>query len=188
MANELGLTYSATGQNLYARLFNASQQVWSTVAAAFVPFVVADVGNYDLPLTETPAGSYLYAGDFPSVITAAGNYEWRAFLREGGTPAITDPLVWEEEIEWAGAAATPVGLAPAGAYTRTTYQTNGVTPIPGAEVYLSSDAAGMSRTATATSDSLGRTEWTVTADFYVWESHPLFPHLEENSPVLVEVL
>jgi hypothetical protein len=74
-------------------------------------------------------------------------------------------------------------------WTCTTTQSNDVTPIPEAEVYLSTDAAGQVRTATATADAVGRTVWDVIpGPVRVWESHPLFPDLEENSPRLVTVL
>jgi hypothetical protein len=99
MANELQLTHT-TGQNVYAILRNAAGQVWN--GAAFVTQDNANWGDYDLPLTETPASGGFYLANLPAL--AAGVYSVVAYQRAGQAPAVTDDRIAVGELAWSGTA------------------------------------------------------------------------------------
>lgn len=110
MADTIGVQHSVSGATLYALLRDANQAVWN--GAAFVTYATADLGNYDLPMTEQGTASRFYAVAFPAV--AAGLYNVVAFVRAGGAPAETDTIVGSSEAEWDGTSFVRLG-DPAGA-------------------------------------------------------------------------
>jgi len=82
----------AHAANLYALIWSASGKVWDSTNSVWVTFVVANVGDYDIPLTETPANSYYYTGAFPTSAGAQA-YSVRIYLRAGAAPAYDDESV-----------------------------------------------------------------------------------------------
>lgn len=66
-----------TGLTLFAYAKRATDAyVWNTNGVdinTWTPYVVANIDRYKITMTETPASSKIYLGDFPSGI-AAGAY------------------------------------------------------------------------------------------------------------------
>lgn len=95
MANEVSHRHSATGETLYFTIRNVSRQMWNTAGTPnFETLTVANWGDYDVALSESPASSYFYVGTFPAVSgnMVAGWYWVDVFKRAGGSPAISDVL------------------------------------------------------------------------------------------------
>lgn len=94
MANELQHRDADTGLNLYftIRKPNGAAPMWSVAASAWEAMTVANWGNYDITMTESPASSYLYVGSLPAI---AGNmtagWYWLE-IYDGAAPAISDDL------------------------------------------------------------------------------------------------
>lgn len=88
MANEISWRYSATGSTLYFTIRNASRQMWNGTGVETL--TVANWGNYDIALTETPASSYFYVGDWPAALTTVGFYYVDLYVQAGGSAAISD--------------------------------------------------------------------------------------------------
>lgn len=106
MSDEIQYRHDASGQTLYAVAVNDKPgadygKYWN--GAAWEALAVANWGDYDIALTETPSGSYLYVGDFPAA--DAGQYKLLVFEQAGGSPAISDDLLAESTLFWDGSAA-----------------------------------------------------------------------------------
>jgi hypothetical protein len=86
MAGEIQYLHNATGASLYVTIRTAAGTMWN--GSAFEARTVANWGNYDIALTETPASGLLYVGTFPAGVTA-GWYWLDVYV--GASPAITDP-------------------------------------------------------------------------------------------------
>lgn len=99
MAREIQAQH-VTGATLYAVLLDASGGVWNGTAFDATP-TTAEWGTYDLALTEDPAIGY-YTANLPAV--AEGLYTYRVHKQLGGSPAVTDPVVWTGEIDTSGIA------------------------------------------------------------------------------------
>lgn len=109
MADTLQLQHSVSGATLYAIIRNADGEVWN--GAAFEAYVTANLGNYDVALTEQGTASRYYAVAMPAVV--AGLYSIVAFVRAGASPAETDSVVGTVTGEWDGTRFTRLGT-PAG--------------------------------------------------------------------------
>ncbi|MCC6798315.1 MAG: hypothetical protein IT366_24595 [Candidatus Hydrogenedentes bacterium] len=95
MANEISHRHSATGETLYFTIRNTARQMWNTAGTPnFETLTVANWGDYDVALSESPASSYFFAGTFPAISgnMIAGWYWVDVFKRAGGSPAISDAL------------------------------------------------------------------------------------------------
>lgn len=95
MAAEINHRHSATGETLYATIRKPSGTYWNTAGTPnFETLTVANWGDYDVALSESPASSYFYVGTFPAVSgnMVAGWYWVDVFKRAGGSPAIGDVL------------------------------------------------------------------------------------------------
>lgn len=102
MASEIVYRADGTGLTLYAVLGDITGQIWNTSGTpALETMTVAHWTDYDVALTETPAGGYLYVGDMPSTF-AKGRFMLRIFQQAGGSPAITDTMIHEAEVWWDG--------------------------------------------------------------------------------------
>lgn len=102
MANELNAVAQGDALTIYAVIRRSSDNlVWSVTASAFVAWVNADIGNYDISLVS--ASGDLYVGDFPTAITA-GTVRVNYYQQAGGVPAITDLLLKSEQDYWNGTA------------------------------------------------------------------------------------
>jgi len=91
MTAKLHFRYTATGATLYAVLRNSAGQVVKQTDGSVVDFANANLGDYDFPLTETPASSYRYAGEF--ACDTVGWYAMEVSVQAGGSPALTDLMV-----------------------------------------------------------------------------------------------
>jgi len=105
MANEVKISH-LKGSTLYFRVFNATGQVWNTSGTpAFETWSDGNVTDYDIALVDKSSGEYI--GSYPS--TASGTYYIIAYLRAGGSPAITDVAVSSiSSIIWTGSAETTI--------------------------------------------------------------------------------
>ena len=100
MANELSWRHTATGETLYATVRSQSRQYWNTDTPDWEALTVANWGDYAVATTETPADSFFYVGDMPSV--TVGFYWIDFFERAGGSPAIGDEMVGSWLAYWDG--------------------------------------------------------------------------------------
>lgn len=105
MANEIRLDVD-TGNTYYVRIYNTANQVWN--GASFVSISSAVWVNTAVSCSEAVASSGIYLATFPVGIVTAGNYHWIAYLREGGSPAVTDAKVAGGLIVWTGTAESDV--------------------------------------------------------------------------------
>lgn len=99
MSKELQIHYPA-GATLYALLSNATGSVYN--GSTFETFVDANIGNYDIALTEQGTASGFYAGNMPAL--AAGVYHVAIRERAGASPAVSDPTVGLGDVLWDGSA------------------------------------------------------------------------------------
>lgn len=110
MADTIQAQHTTSGANLYALVRAADGTIWN--GAALEAYLTANLGNYDLPMTEQGTASRFYAVNVPAL--AAGWYSAQVYVRAGGAPAETDTLVGVGDFEWTGSAFVKLG-APAGA-------------------------------------------------------------------------
>lgn len=80
-------------------IFSPAGEVWN--GSAFVTYDPDDWADYLAALTEDPPGGYEYVADFPTAITASGEYTVEVYQ---GTGVITDALVGQGPILWNGLA------------------------------------------------------------------------------------
>lgn len=118
MANEIQVAHESGGV-VYAIVRNALGDVWRTDTAAFGIWDNAQIGSYDIALTEQGASGF-FVGSFPAAITAPGRYSVEARRQAGGAPALSDTVVGTGALDWDGAA--EIGLATVA---------QGVTALPG---------------------------------------------------------
>ena len=100
MAAEIQYRHDQTGETLYGILMDPTDGThWDFTNSAWDAMVVADWGDYDIPMTETPVSSYKYVADMPAV---AANIvvELQIYRRLGGSPAITDPILAKRASYW----------------------------------------------------------------------------------------
>jgi hypothetical protein len=106
MANELSVRYHTTGLTFYGTIRSAAARtMWN--GSALEALTVANWATYDIALTETPAGSYFYVGDWPALLTTVGWYWLDLYVQVGGAPAINDTPVESQLLYWNGTAALP---------------------------------------------------------------------------------
>jgi hypothetical protein len=116
MADEIQYRHDQTGESLYAVLVNNDSasadfgKYWNTSAAAFEALETSHWADYDLGLTETPAGSYHYVGTFPGG-APAGICNVLIFVRGGASPDIGDRLAAEATVVWTGSKVQPAEKA-----------------------------------------------------------------------------
>lgn len=116
MAEQIQVQFSLAAATLYAVIRNSAGEAWDTVASAFEAYATANLGDYDIALTEQGTASRYYAADFPAL--AAGLYNVAVFRRAGASPAETDPIVAMGPAWWDGAAfIVPSALDAAGVRT-----------------------------------------------------------------------
>lgn len=95
MASEISHRHSATAETLYFTIRNTSRQMWNTAGIPnFETLTVANWTSYDVAMTESPASSYFFVGDFPAISgnMVAGFYWADIYKRAGASPAISDAL------------------------------------------------------------------------------------------------
>jgi len=105
MADEIDI-HSPTGANIYALIYRISDgKVADVTNSTFDTYAVADLGDYDLALTEASTASGYYAADFPTWISA-GDYRVVYKLRAGASPAASDVTLSQEQFYWNGSTVT----------------------------------------------------------------------------------
>ena len=107
MANEIQIRHTETGSSLYAVIRNSANQYWETTLPGFQTLSPGDWHDYEITLTEFPAGGYTYVGTFPAAI-GVGLYSVDIYEQAGGSPAITDQLIASGEMNWSGTAEVSV--------------------------------------------------------------------------------
>jgi len=100
MAGEILATYS-TGATLYATLHDATGQVRDVVTPEWEAWADASIGDYDIAMSEQGTASQMYAAAMPAGI-AAGRYVYVVREQAGGSPAVSDSVVWWEAGYWSG--------------------------------------------------------------------------------------
>lgn len=110
MADVIQIQHTSSGVTLYALIRDADGAVWN--GSSFVSYVTANLGTYDLPMTEQGTASRFYSVAVPAL--AAGLYQVQVFQQAGGSPAESDAVVGTGAAEWDGTRWTRLG-APAGA-------------------------------------------------------------------------
>lgn len=105
MAELLKVQHTTAALNIYAVLRNSAGEVWN--GSTFVTYATANLGDYDLAMTEQGTASRFYAVAMPAV--AQGTYSVVAFVRAGGSPAETDTPIAVGQVEWSGTAFVPTG-------------------------------------------------------------------------------
>jgi len=73
MAGELQVAHTASAATIYALIKDGTGRVWDVAGANFEAYLTAQVGNYDVVMTEEGTASQYYLGIFPATI-AAGSY------------------------------------------------------------------------------------------------------------------
>lgn len=106
MANEIQVTYSSA-KVVYYLIFNRTGQVWNTSSLAFEVYQTVNYTDYDVSMTELGSASKVYAGTFPSTISA-GVYGVVLKERIGGSVAESDPVVDAGDYQWGGSATLPL--------------------------------------------------------------------------------
>lgn len=107
MANELSWRHSETGETLYATIRSAARTMWN--GSALETLTVANWGDYDIALAETPASSYFHVGDWPAGLSTAGWYWVDIYSQAGASPAISDTLLGTLYGYWNGTKFEPAG-------------------------------------------------------------------------------
>lgn len=118
MASEISWRDASTGITAYCTIRSSARTMWN--GSALEALTVANWANYDVALTETPASSYFYVGDWPATLTTVGWYWLDIYSQAGETPAIDDTMLgtivgywngttfgpWAADVEqWKGATA-----------------------------------------------------------------------------------
>lgn len=148
--NVLSVSYSGSN-NIYAIIRQTSDSTaWN--GTSFVAWVNANIGTYDIPLTNR--GGYLYSTDFPDDITTGIEYRVSYYEQLGASPAITDTLLSSEEGYWNGTNLVSHLIASSPASTITIYDTLLYSQLDDVELLL---PANMLKSFTSTVPSLNPT-------------------------------
>jgi hypothetical protein len=108
MASELHWVHTGTAKTVYATIRSAARAYWYTVTPALEALNMAHWADYDIALTETPASSYFYVGDWPAALTTAGFYWVDIFEQAGAGPVRADDTLLGGIIGyWTGTALLP---------------------------------------------------------------------------------
>ena len=108
MADEIQLRHDQSGETLYAVIVNADAdsadfgEYWDAAAGAWEPLDTADWDDYDIALSESPAGGYRYTGTLPAAMSP-GAVTVLIFVRGGAAPDIDDHLAATFGRTWDGA-------------------------------------------------------------------------------------
>jgi hypothetical protein len=100
MAAEIGPIPYTTGATLYALVFQrATGSVRDVAAGAWDAWADADIGDYDVALTEIGTASGVYQANAPSDLTLTTDaYEVIICVQAGGSPAVTDLRIYAQTI------------------------------------------------------------------------------------------
>ena len=108
MASELIWTHTGTGKTVYVTIRSAVRTYWYTVTPELEALTMAHWADYDIALTETPASSFFYVGDWPAALTTVGFYWVDVFEQAGVGPVRADDTLIGGIIGyWNGTAVLP---------------------------------------------------------------------------------
>lgn len=98
MAGELQCL-APTGSTVYAQVINeANGQIWNTSGTpAFQAYQTANIGDYDIAVTELGTASGIYTGNKPAFGAVLATIIYR--IRAGGSPAETDVVTHIQSID-----------------------------------------------------------------------------------------
>lgn len=112
MANEIYTSYS-DGNTLYALVWlKSGDTVWNVTTSAFVAYVKANIGDYDIAMANVATLSDYYTVDFPVGITGTDptSYRVQVMLQTTGAPdADLDFPLAQGEIVWNGSSEVTLG-------------------------------------------------------------------------------
>lgn len=108
MGATITFPHSETGVTLYALVFHTDGKVRDVVAPAWDTYATADLGDYDVALTELGTASRIYQFSVPASV-AAGAYSFAIYKRAGGSPAEGDLRVGMGSFDYDGSAIVGVG-------------------------------------------------------------------------------
>jgi|GEM_PF-2754797 len=103
MAGEIQIHADVTAVTLYAHVWNSTGKIFNATTSAFETYATANIGDYDIAMTEQGTASRFYLGDMPAVV--AGIYYVTVQQRLLLAPAENDTLKGTENVYWDGAAA-----------------------------------------------------------------------------------
>ena len=106
MANEIDFNFARLNSICYAIVRNATAQPWNTGSGAFENYLTANYANYAISCTQQSVTSPNYQGSFPTGI-GPGMYGITALQQLGGSPAESDPVVANGNLEWNGVKPLP---------------------------------------------------------------------------------
>jgi len=101
----------ASGALLYAVLQHPDGRYYNTSTHAFEALDLAHLADYAIALTESPANSCWYVGDWPEQLPAA-YYQLAIRERIGAAPAATDPVLAWQPRWFTGSTLLPSGGQP----------------------------------------------------------------------------
>ena len=110
MASKIQCPAPTAGVTVYALVRADAGTIWQTTTSTLVAYATANMGNYDLPMTQQGTASKHYTVDFPAA--AAGLYVVSVYQQAGGSPAETDTLIGYGEIQWDGTNIIPLRNLP----------------------------------------------------------------------------
>lgn len=105
MANEIGIQLpTAPTGTPYALIRNSINQVWDDAGNALVAYVTANLGLYDLPMSEQGVASKYFTVSFPvNANLIPGVYTVQVFDQLGGAPVETDTFLGVlDDFTWDG--------------------------------------------------------------------------------------
>lgn len=103
MADEIQLQATAAW-DVYALIRDPVGDIWN--GSSFETYVTANLGTYDIPMSEQGTASGFYEAAFPTSIGAAihgAPYGVSVYRRIGGSPSEGDPIIGSGNIEWESA-------------------------------------------------------------------------------------
>jgi hypothetical protein len=108
-ANEIR-SFNAGATTCFGVIRNASGQVWYPVGSVFEAWGTGarTAADYDIALTNKSGG--MFVGTMDTNI-AAGYYTIVSHQQAGGSPADTDPAIWQEYGNWSGTIWTPANFS-----------------------------------------------------------------------------
>lgn len=110
MANELRAPLPDTGVLVRGVVVNSAQQVYRTDTHVFETLDLDEAENYEVTMTETPSGTGIFVGSFPTTLTVAGIYDVDYYLKADLVTPISfapDDRVGSQRVAWNGATAAP---------------------------------------------------------------------------------
>lgn len=167
------------GDNLTVEFVTSNPNTAAVQTADSLPAVTmvhngSDDGAVTVTVTLVDTGRYKAACTIPNTYSGADIVELSASATVASVAG--KAIVFRTSLD---RGTTVYGSNGSILYTFTVYQPGGVTPVPGASVFVSSDSAGTNRSQARTTDALGNVQFNLDpATVYFWVQHPdwVFPN------------